>query len=252
MKCRFVSIKLSRLCICFLSQHFMLWIKILCLCKKTFYWPFGFKTIFAHTYLSKHQFANIILLWQTTPKLCGNMCSNTYGAGETSPPTAHTLERNILWQLPGRPPRSVKVKSLTPHKKVKEWVQKIPVYHTRNYQNRQLPGWIHELSMPDFHSQGWWASRRKEEEECLAIPQWSKIQAPYKKGGTKLHNTGSKPTTHHESFMEWSSREETIIIVLCHPTVLIEKPPPFVMCHGPTLVWKHFKLRTVEEKKWCH
>ena len=49
----------------------------------------------------------------------------------------------IMWQLPCRAPRAVKVKGLTPHKKVKEWVQKIPVYHTRNYQNRQLPvNWL--------------------------------------------------------------------------------------------------------------
>ena len=32
----------------------------------------------------------------------------------------------IKWQSPGRPPRSVKVKNLTPQKKVKEWVQNIP------------------------------------------------------------------------------------------------------------------------------
>ena len=44
---------------------------------------------------------------------------------------------------------------------------------------------------------------------------------PPAKRGTKLHNTGSNPTTHHESFMEWWSREETIIKVLCHPVVPI-------------------------------
>ena len=34
----------------------------------------------------------------------------------------------IKWQSPGRPPRSIEVKDLTPQKKAKEWVQNIPVY----------------------------------------------------------------------------------------------------------------------------
>ena len=86
----------------------------------------GFETIFAHTHLSKHQFANIILLWQTLTVQEGPHTPQHIPQRETFP---------IKRKLPSRPPRSVKVKSLTPHIKVREWVQKIPMYHTRNSQN---------------------------------------------------------------------------------------------------------------------
>ena len=70
-------------------------------------------------HLSIHQFVKIIILWQTTPKVCGSMCPNTYSAVGASPSPQHIPQREtfpIKWQSQGRPPRSVKVKTAL-HKK---------------------------------------------------------------------------------------------------------------------------------------
>ena len=66
-----------------------------------------------------------------------------------------------------------------------------------------------------------------------------KVPRPVNRG-TKLHKTGSKHTTHHESFMGWQSSEETML--RCFAIPLCQFRNPLLLWYTTDQCWYGTKI----------